>query len=199
MGIVAQYQGSFADAEALYEEALRIRQTLGNKWAIATSTLNLGYLSYAVGDYPTARARQETAVALYQELGDRWRTASALNNLGDAMRAQGEHAEARTLYEQGLRINRELGNQGAIAYLLESIGCLDLSEGKPSRALRLIGAAQALRETAGAPLAPSEENSLNQIVGPACAELGEEVRAREIGEGRRMTLEEAITLALGDR
>jgi len=197
LGIVAQYEGDFAGAEELYNEALTIRETLGNKWAIAVSLNNIGYLALHRELYQRARKSLDQAVALQREVGDRYYLGIALNNLGDAVRGLGDLDLAGTLYLEGLGINRDLGNVSAIAYLVEALGCLAVLQGEPERALRLSGAAAGLREAAGAPLAPTERDALDRMLGSAHEDLGSETASREMARGRGMSMEQAIEYALG--
>jgi len=196
LGIIAQYQGDYETARALYDEGLAIRSALGNKWAIAISLNNLGYLGLHQGDYEAARGWLEDAVALQREVGSRSYLANHLNNLGNAVRAQGDYKAAYALYAEGLTINRDLGDEGAIAYLLEDVGCLAVLQGQPERALRLVGAAEGLREAVGAPLAPTEQKDLEQRLAPGRQALSEEAAAEAAAEGRVMSMEQAINYAL---
>ena len=135
-------------------------------------------------------------MALQREVGDRYYLGIALNNLGDAARGLGDLDRARELYLEGLGINRDLGNASAIAYLLEALGCLAVLQGEPERALRLVGAADGLRDACGAPLAPTEREALDRSLGPAHEALGGEAAAREIGWGFGMSMEKTIEYAL---
>ena len=61
---------------------------------------------------------------------------------------------------------------------------------------RLAGAAEALRETIGSPLAPAEREDLDRSVAKARAALADEVAAAAFGAGRALTLEQAVNLVL---
>jgi adenylate cyclase len=196
LGIVARYQGNYAVAHSLHEEGLTIRREVGDKLWIAVSLNNLGNVALDQGDYPTARSRLEEALALQREVGHREYIANALNNLGNVARAQGDYTEARSLYKESLTINRELGDQWQTAYLLEDMGCLATLEKQPERALRLLGAAEVVREAIGAPLSPAEHDKLRPMLEPARQALGETAAASAIAEGRAMSMEQAIDYAL---
>jgi hypothetical protein len=103
------------------------------------------------------------------------------------------------LYQESLAISRELGERVAIAYLLESIGCLEALQGQPERALLLVGAASALREEIGAPLSPTEKTKLEALLAPARQSLDEEKQSALAGEGRNLSLTQAIEYALNEQ
>lgn len=196
LGIVARFQGDYALARSIQEEALAIRRELGDRRAIAVSLNNLGNVALDQGDYAEARSRLEEAVALQREVGDRAYIANALNNLGNVARAQGDYTAAYSLYCESLDIVHELEIKWDLAYLLEDIGCLASLQEEPQRALRLVGAAAALRETIGQPLSPVEQAKLERMLEPARQRLGKAGQASAQAEGKAMSLEEAIAYAL---
>jgi tetratricopeptide (TPR) repeat protein len=196
MGIVARSQGNYEMARAIHEEALRIRRGLGDRRAIAVSLNNLGNVALDEGHYAEARSRLEEAVALQREVGDRAYIANALNNLGNVARAQGDHETAYLLYHESLIVAHELGVTWDIAYLLEDMGGLAAMQGKAQRALRLVGAASALREESGQPRSSAEQEKLEQLLDPARQGLSEVVETSAHADGRAMSLEQAIAYAL---
>jgi len=199
LGIVARNQGNYVLARFLHEEALGIRRALGNKWAISNSLTNLGNVALDQGDHAFARVWQEENLALAREIGDRFAIAIALNNLGNVVRALDDYSAARAMYEESLIILRELGGKWNAAYLLEDMGGLAALEGQAERALRLVGAASNLRVEIGAPLPPVEQVKLEKLLEPARQALNDLVQAAAFGEGRAMSLEQAIDYALSSR
>jgi hypothetical protein len=115
----------------------------------------------------------------------------SLNNLGLVAHEQGDNAAARALLEESLTIYRELGDRHGIAWSLEGLATAAL--GAPLHASRLWGAAERLREEIGAPLPPNEKSRYEQQVAAARAALADDAAW---AEGRAMTLEQAIELAL---
>jgi adenylate cyclase len=196
LGLVAQLQGDYEQARRLYEESLELRYQLADKWAIAVSLNNLGYLALEQGDYDSARTQLEVALTLQREVGDRSMMADALNNLGNVARDQHDYLAARELYVEGLTINRDLGNKWGIAYLLEDTGGLAALQGQTERALRLVGAATALREAINAPLPSAEQTKLERMLEPVRQSLGEAAAAALTAEGKALSMEQAIDEAL---
>jgi hypothetical protein len=85
---------------------------------------------------------------------------------------------------------------GGIAFLLAGFAELATAEAQPRRARRLAGAAAALRQKHGTPLAPSLQVRLEhtlELVRSACS--GEDAVAAW-SEGQAMTLEQAMAYAL---
>jgi hypothetical protein len=67
---------------------------------------------------------------------------------------------------------------------------------RPGRRARLLGAAEALRESVHAPVPLPERSRHDRCVAAAHAALDEEAFARAWTEGRAMTLEQAVACAL---
>ena len=199
LGIIARNRGDLAAARALFEEGLAIRREVGDRGAIANSLNNLGNIALDQGDRVEARARLEEALALLREIGDRYNLANALDNLGNVVRAQGDYPTARALYRQSLITTRDLGDRWTVAYLLEDIGGLAALEGEAERALRLVGAAAALREAIGAPLSPTEQAKLDRMLETARSTISESAQAATLAKGRAMSLDQAIDYALDGR
>jgi hypothetical protein len=68
-------------------------------------------------------------------------------------------------------------------------------QGQARRALRLVSAAAALRETIGAPLSPPEQAKLDRLLEPIRQSLGDAAQTMR-ADGRAMSLEQAIEHAL---
>jgi hypothetical protein len=68
---------------------------------------------------------------------------------------------------ESLRINRQLGRKWDLAGVLEEMARLSARQGGWERALRLAGAATALRQWIGAPLTPTEKVKLDADLDPA--------------------------------
>ncbi len=196
LGIIARSRGAYAEARALYEESLALNRALDNQWAIANSLNNLANVVLDQGDLDTARALHEEGLAIRRQLGDRWAIANSLNNLGNVVRDQGDSAAARNLYAESIDIYREFGDRRALAYLLEDLACLATSDHEPELALRLTGAAAALREAIQAPLTPNEQRRLEQVLAQTRQAIGQTMVARLDQEGRAMSLDQAIEYAI---
>jgi predicted ATPase/class 3 adenylate cyclase/Tfp pilus assembly protein PilF len=136
-GVLAQVQGDYRAARALYEECLVLHRELGNTGGTASSLNNLGQVAFHQGDYATARSLYEQALAIRRDLGDKRGIASSLNNLGGVAQEQGDFAAARALYEECLLMARELGDRWGTAVSLNNLGKVAEYQGDYSAARSL--------------------------------------------------------------
>ena len=125
--------------------------------------------------------------------------AVSLINLAEVALEQGDYLAARALGEEGLAISREQGSRHCIALSLERLATAAAASGRTAFSARLWGAAERLREEMGSPLAPRGQLDFERQVAAARAALGDEAAFdRAWQEGRAMTLEQAIELALAE-
>jgi tetratricopeptide (TPR) repeat protein len=202
LGTVAQEQGDYASALPLLEESLALGRELDDKRGMGIALNNLSTLYKQQGDYARGRALQEEALALRKEQGDTWGVAMSFTNLGALAEAQHDYASARSYLEQALSMWQSLGGTLGIASSLEELGRVATkSDPQSAEVLRsaamLLGAAERLRESMNSPLSPTERPFVEEAVAYAQARLGVEAFSAAWTDGRAMSPEEAVELALG--
>jgi hypothetical protein len=110
--------------------------------------------------------------------------------------ALGDAAAAAERLGQSLEIYRSLGDRLGIASAIEGFAALAASTGQPERALRLAGAATALRESIQAPIAGPDLERLERYLKSARSDLGAGA-AGALAQGGALSVDEAIGVALG--
>ena len=147
------------------------------------------------GDITTARLLLEQSCTRYQELGYELRIARTLALLGKVLAAEGNLAAARAVYEESLilemRVNAEYSILD-IAPALEGLAAVVVAQGEPAWAARLLGRAEAQRETIGTPLPPRYRADYEKAVALARSGLDEPSFAAAWEEGRAMTMEQIV-------
>ena len=89
-----------------------------------------------------------------------------------------------------------LGNRAAVANQLECFGFLAITDKETRRAANLFGAAEALREKCQSPMADYEQVEYDGWVAQVRQALAEAVCQAAWAEGRGMTMDQAVQLAL---
>jgi predicted ATPase/DNA-binding CsgD family transcriptional regulator len=196
LGNVESEKRAYTVARSLYERSLMIRRELGDKLGISSQLGNLGIMAYEQGDYALARALLEESLVLRRDLGDKRGVANTLGILGNVTYAQGEHLSARDLHEESLRMKRDMGDRRGATISLAGLGEIAESMNQPERAARLFGAVEALIEAMGVVLEGDDRGPYERGVAAVRAKLGESAFQKMHGEGRAMSLEQAITFAL---
>jgi len=107
---------------------------------------------------------------------------------------------ARERFTESLVLLRELGDKRVTASTLEGLGVVVATLDGPLQAARIWGAAERLRAEIGSPLAPGAKARYYPHVAAARAVLGDDAAfSHAWQEGRALTLEQALDLALAIR
>jgi tetratricopeptide (TPR) repeat protein len=184
-------QGDLTQAHTWLEESLALYRELGDKESIAYYFQLGGLLALAEGETALAHARVEQAVTLFKEMRHQYGMTVSLYAFAQVIEASGDAARAQSLYEEGIAVARKTGNRQMVAFGLQGLARVVAGQGALSWAARLWGAAETLRETTGAPIAPRERPAYESGVTAARAQLGPPF-ATAWAEGRLMTPEQAL-------
>jgi predicted ATPase/serine/threonine protein kinase len=195
---ISRAEGDFAAALSLYQEGLSMFNRLGDREGMARSLDHQGDIELEKGDRAAARSLYNQALGMFRELGDQRGVARALTDLGHLACSEGDCESAEKLYAEGLKLFSESGEIREIIRILEGMARAAATAEKDERALRLGGAAAALRQRFGSPVAPSAQSDVEGGLEDARRHLTSSDAARAWMEGSRMTLKMAIDYALSD-
>jgi predicted ATPase/DNA-binding SARP family transcriptional activator len=198
MAVTEQCDGDLAEARALYETSLGHYRELGNKAGVAVSLYNLGTLLSALGDIESAYTRYEESRIRYEEVGDKRGVALSFVGLATVSHERHDNVAARAQYRESLMRLSALGDRRNIAVVLELTAFLDLAEENIVRGARILGAAETLRDTIGAPLTPGEQEEYDRMTGGTGPYRRHLEFARAWEEGSLMSLEQVIAFVLED-
>ena len=195
LGIVTRNAGDGERSRALLTESLAIRRELGDRSSLSAPLTNLALVSHDAGDIEGARSLLEESLALDRELGSTSGVAVNLVNLGSIAIELDDLERARALLQEALAAFVELGDPDGIAASLETITALCVREERNSEAVRLAGAALALREAHSTPLAARDRAGLDRDLARAVAALGENAFTDAFEAGRMLDQAAAVAAA----
>ena len=198
IGAARYFQGEFELGRELLEHSLALGREVGDKWIIATSLRVLGVTVNQLGDHAKAMELLEESLAVYREMEDKLGIAYLLRNMGLVPLKLGDYERAAALCEESLALSHEIGDKWSIAWALEELGAVAiLGRAQPEQAARLFGIAESFREEVGISMPPSEHALYDKSMAALRDALDEEAFAAAWGEGRAMSLEQAIDYTLG--
>lgn len=150
------------------------------------------------GDPDAARASLAEVLALSQRAVDRFSRYIALYNMSVLAQAEGDDEGAAALYKEGLVFSRDAGDRANVAYCMEGLASLAAKRGGADRAARLLGAAQRLREGAGAAVYTyrPDRSLREQTLAAVRQRLTERGFEEAWARGRAMEVERAVEYAL---
>jgi predicted ATPase/DNA-binding SARP family transcriptional activator len=196
LGTVAAEQGDQERAIELSQRAADLYQESDDRRGHALAISNLGGIALERGEYATAAELSEQAFGLFETLEDSEGMAFSLVNQGFAALSQHQHDRAVELLREALRRLAELEFKDVIGYCFEGLAAVLALTGRAEEASKLLGAAEALRESLGVGLAPAEQATHDDTVAAVQAALGEDRFSAAWRQGRELALDEAIAYAL---
>jgi predicted ATPase len=188
-------RGNEAGAAARLAVATAAANRSGSPEVIAFAALSRGRVAGFSRRLDEAREAFSTAVAAYAEIEDNGLVLVARSDFAHALRHNGATEEAQALYRETLHDWMHAGNRGAIANQLESFAFL-LLDGEPRASARLLGAASATRKAADAPMLSFEQVEFDAAMERLRDRLGAREFATAWEAGGRLSLDEAVALAL---
>jgi tetratricopeptide (TPR) repeat protein len=203
-GQCEEQDGRFAQAEAWYQQALRIAEQLRDRGPEIETLAHLGRLQAARGYFEDgARAFQRSlALAEAEGGGDRVRAAAACRGLGDVLCAQTQWAGAEAWYTRGLQHAHDCPAQAAALWL--GLGNTAHRRGQPATAAdrlhRALEIYESLGDTAGTIGTLLARGALEAAQGRPAAVLAtyREALGRLPVAGADPALEIAVRLRLAD-
>ncbi|HME98499.1 MAG TPA: protein kinase [Terriglobia bacterium] len=189
--------GDFAAAKPLCEQALALFAGQRDLRGMAWLQSRLGDLERKLSNFDAARHSYERAMATFDKLGDRRGLARTMVDFAALMFQQEKDDEAYRILSQALVSFRDLGNRRGVSLALEQFADFAVSRGDAKRALRLAGAAGAIRHSFGA-VTIRDGLSQSRLLDSARLALGAEALEPEM-DGWSMSMEAAIRYALNDR
>jgi predicted ATPase len=188
----------YAEAIAQCDEAIERARRVGELPLIAQALNVKGELARVQGEHDVALAAYEEGRELADAAGDQAHLSIFLANLGYMARHRGDIAEARRLTLESLRMSWKLGRRLMSTWTLSELAGPELADGRPEHGAILVGAADQALTVMGAARHPGDVPEHAQIVAALEAQLGPEQFRRLQQEGARLTLDEAVALALAD-
>ncbi len=134
-GMLHHHLSNLDDALPLFEQALAIRQEIGDKAGEGTTLNNISQIYDARGDYDAALKFLEQSLAISQEIGDKAGEGTTLNNISQIYKARGDYDSALKFLEQSLAIRREIGDTAGLCATLFNMGHIHLQNEQMEEAI----------------------------------------------------------------
>jgi tetratricopeptide (TPR) repeat protein len=122
LGLFYDLSGEFNLAEKMLNEALHIRELIGDKKGLKDSLNNIGNILLNKGDINKALDKHRKSLEIGKEIHDRQGIAQSYNVLGHIFMVKGDTQEALTNCNEALRIFKEIGNVDGISVALRNLG-----------------------------------------------------------------------------
>ncbi|MBK8807610.1 MAG: tetratricopeptide repeat protein [Bacteroidales bacterium] len=121
-GIIFKEIGVYDSARYYHTKALKLYETLGNKFGAASSLNNIGNVYLKKDNYLQALEFYQQSLELKKQIGDENEIAATLLNIGDVYKKQNNYDKALALLTEALAMREKSKNKQTIAYTLNAIG-----------------------------------------------------------------------------
>ena len=198
LGVIALRRDDTEAALLRFMEALSLFRALDDPWSVAVSATNLGWIAESAGELAEAAVWYEECTQLWALVGDEHGLARAAADVGRVARLERDFPRARLRLEEALKGFHRLGDRRLAAACMLQLADVAVERRRRDIAARLVGAAEAVRSSLGAPAWPDEvvlETRVLDELGPA---MGRAALARARMVGRSFALEDAVDMVESD-
>jgi tetratricopeptide (TPR) repeat protein len=190
-------EGDFKTAKRLLDESVRLFRELGDEHSALTAGRYLAWAFHGLGDVEGERALLEENLRSACALRNARVEASTLGALAMIAVEEGRVEDATSMLSECHRIHRERGDHTQIAMNVCRFARVVAVAGIPETATKILSASETVREQLGAKV-PWVTEMNDETLAIIRAQLDEAAFAEAWEQGRKLTLDEAVALALDE-
>ena len=198
LGVAATEEADWTSARPYFEESLARFHELGDEHYALVAADGVAWTSGELGDLERRRAGHEDVLRQARAQRDWAIAATELDQLARFARDEGRIDDSLTMLAESLRIKRDLEMPGQIVENLSRFAETLAVAGRAGTATQLLAAAEALREEIGGSHSWVEDVNRETLTQLRTA-LDTATLAQALEQGRRLTVNDAIALALSSR
>ncbi|GIH76522.1 hypothetical protein Plo01_29510 [Planobispora longispora] len=202
LGTAAWLQGDLQKASALLGVAIEFHRS-GRELnpGLLPSIVELSMVLLMQNEPVEAEVLLRDCIAVCTQRGEVWLRSYAIYALANAFHGMGRPAESMVHAREALRLKRYFHDVLGIGLTVELIAKLALEDGQALLASQLMGGGQQNWRTYGLPQlgSPFFNSEHDRCIKECKRLLGEQVHEEAFSQGKRLSLEELIELALGDQ
>jgi ATP/maltotriose-dependent transcriptional regulator MalT len=186
--------GQLDEASDAFAAALEVLAD-NNQWGVAHARYGFGSLARARQDNEGALRHFRSALTLFSEIDARTEIARCLAGIGWVTLAAGDLPAAAASLQQSLQLSLATGQRLGIARGLDAVAALAVAARDPATAVRLEGAAGALRDVVGPVRSAAAQSRLDEVLTLARRQVGDDQAARLLADGTRLSAHDAVHAA----
>ncbi len=206
LGYYEVSRGNYPRAEYYFGEALSLARGKGGGFYLDVILSGLAECALRQGFYERAALFEEESLMLRRGSGERWGLAVSLANFAWIAIQQNDLEKAASWLKESLALRREIEEPGGMAWCLEKLAKINLLYGQRKtggasiendrRAVRLFGAAAALRAPVGSVIDEADRAEYNRDLEALRQALGAEAFLKLWRAGENLPLDQVIAGAV---
>ncbi len=189
-------KGDVADAQPHLEESVRLFRELGDEHYDLIASTNLAWVTGELGDPARERAMHEDVLRRARGSGSERMEAGALAQLALFARDDGHLEEAASMLREAIRLEHGHGNVLEVAINLARLASVLARAGRAPTSARLLSSSDSITTRVGASVPQWAVRRNEETLTILRARLGAAALAEAIGDGRTLTVDQAVALAL---
>jgi tetratricopeptide (TPR) repeat protein len=187
----------FARARDYLAESAALFDAIGDRFYGLIATNNRAWIVGELGDRDEENRLHREALATAREIGNAGIEAEALAQLAIAARDDGDLAGALRLLRESVAIDSQRAMMSSVATNLGRLASVLVRMDDPLGAARLLGAEEALADRLGAEMTWWARDRSAETLELIRARVDSDSVQSALAEGRLMSTDEAVALALG--
>lgn len=195
-GNAALLNGNLELAQNYLDEATLLNDQLKDKEAKAMLLYARGQVAMRRGDYEQAYNDLQEELDLTEELGARMHSFWCRTHLGYLALREGNLTKAQDIFAKTASVFFNDRNEIGVVFNIEGIAGIYIATGKPKLAARLIGWSDSIRERINDTRPVIEQADVDKIIAACIAQIGEVAFSDAYEDGQKMTIDEAVALAM---
>lgn len=162
LGIVHMQMDDPVDAENYTRQALNLKDEVTDPVGTALCHNTLGVIALKRDGYDEAEEQFREALRIASDVGHTRHQTIYSGNLAEVLHKQGQYEQAYRMYFDTLQIAYQIDNNKTCLNVLEQLTDIALDMNQPERAVRLLGAANKLRQETGLAVEPRQQSEVNR-------------------------------------
>jgi non-specific serine/threonine protein kinase len=192
--VIALRRNDNEAASELFLGALGRFRSLDDRWSVAVTTSNLGWIAEMENDLADARDWYDESRQIRGGVGDEYTFAKSTADLGRIARRRREPVVASKLLKQALHVFQRIGDRRLAAACLVELGAVAAQRRRWEMAARLLGAAESVRASLGMPAWPDEQTLHDEVLESIRTTRDDSSILKALRTGRALSLEDAVEL-----
>jgi tetratricopeptide (TPR) repeat protein len=189
-------EGNYAKVKARSEEARKIARSISDEYGETRPLHMLAAATRMEGNLQRAQELYEESLALARKLGDEGMISGELDNLGSVSLHLGDLKKAKERYREAAERSYRQQNKYLLPYVPLHFSMVALEEGKCDRAVKLLGASQALFESSGISPDPDEAVERENTISRLRKTVDKNNFDRLWAEGRKLSFDQTVHYSL---
>jgi predicted ATPase/DNA-binding SARP family transcriptional activator len=198
LGNIAKEQGDYVRARELLQQCLIVYGELADPRGISLALANLANVANDAGDAMEARRLHQESLDMFRQAGDISNIIISLNNMARAMLRCEDYVAVVPVLKECLSLCRHLDDNIGLIQCLEACAYYAARQGGKERAVRLLGAAEALWERLQILHQHKRSGDDARHRDDLRTALGEEAFRQAWAQGRSVPHEQLLDEVIGD-